>query len=124
LAAFIDPGIASSWFEDAHPSLGSRALTPRSIAKAVPLRILCLGASITYGFRSTDGNGYRYALRGKLVEQGNDVNMIGAVRAGNMSNNNVDGWVGYEITHIADKAKLTLPNMPNVVLICAGSKSA
>jgi hypothetical protein len=124
LAVFIGHGIESSWFEETYPPLGSRDLTPRSVAKAAPLRILCLGASITYGLRSTDGNGYRYGLRGKLVEQGNDVNMIGSVKAGNMSNNNVEGWPGYEIDQITEKAKLSLPKMPNVVLICAGSKSA
>ena len=52
------------------------------------------------------------------------MNMIGSVRAGNMSNNNVEGWPGYRISEVADKAKLSLPEMPNVVLIEAGSRSS
>ena len=111
------------WSDEGNPSLGSQELAIRSIAKATPLRILCLGASITYGLRSPGGNGYRYALRGKLIQEGNDVNMIGSVRAGNMSNNHVEGWPGYRISQIAHKAKLSLPEIPNVVLIFAGSKS-
>ena len=120
-ASLIDPG---RWFEGGSSSLGSRALAARSVAKTDPLRILCLGASITYGFHSSSGNGFRFALREKLVEQGNDVNMIGSLRAGNMSNNRVEGWRGFVIAEVAQKAELSLPEMPNVVLVFAGSKSS
>jgi hypothetical protein len=110
--------------EENSPSILDRGLIARSIAKTDPLRILCLGASITYGYHSSDGNGYRYALRGKLTQQGNDVNMIGSVRAGNMSNNRVEGWPGYRIGQVAKKAELSLPEMPNVVLLFVGRKSS
>jgi hypothetical protein len=116
----IDPG--GQWFGEDRSSLSSRALAARSTAKANPLRILCLGASITFGFHSSGGNGYRYALRGKLIEEGNDVNMIGSLRGGNMSNNQVEGWKGYRIEQVAKKAELSLPKMPNLVLVFVGSK--
>ncbi|KAK4096328.1 carbohydrate esterase family 3 protein [Parathielavia hyrcaniae] len=43
-------------------------LTPRSpLGNGVPLRIMPLGASITYGTASSDGNGYRSALRTRII---------------------------------------------------------
>lgn len=103
--------------------LRSSALAPRSssLEHAIPLRILCLGASITYGYLSTDGNGYRYALRGKLVADGNAVNMIGYVSAGNMSNNHVEGFPGLRIDQVQAQGNLSLPLQPNIVLIFLGT---
>jgi lysophospholipase L1-like esterase len=75
----------------------------------------------TYGFNSPDGNGYRYALRGKLIADGNDVNMVGAKSAGNMSNNQVEAWPGYRIGQVAAKATPSFYYMPNVVLIFLGT---
>jgi hypothetical protein len=100
----------------------NQELAPRGLANGATLRILCLGASITYGYESTDGNGYRYGLRGALVNGGNKVNMIGSLTHGTMSNNQVEGWDGYRIAEVAQKAELSLPLMPNLVLIHAGSK--
>lgn len=97
-------------------------LAPRAIAGSDTLRILCLGASITYGYESTDGNGYRYGLRGALVSGGNKVNMIGSLTHGTMYNNEVEGWSGYRIAEVAEKAELSLPSLPNLVLIHVGSK--
>lgn len=54
-------------------------ISRRGLANNVQLRIMCLGASIVYGYGSTDGNGFRYALRNKLVYDGNPVNMVGSV---------------------------------------------
>ena len=104
-------------------SYTKRSLEPRSLSNThgTPLRILCLGASITYGYHSTDGNGYRYALRGKLVADGNDVNMIGVVNHGNMSNNDVDGFPGMRIDQLLAKKNLGLDSMPNLVLIELGT---
>jgi len=48
------------------------------------LRILPLGASITYGQGSTHGNGYRKYLRDKLRVEGWNVNMVGSRWAGTM----------------------------------------
>lgn len=51
------------------------------------LRIMPLGASITLGYRSTDHNGYRKALRQQLRYAGWQVDMIGSLRNGTMHNN-------------------------------------
>lgn len=101
-------------------------MTPRSSSSsssspANPLRFLCLGASITYGYHSTDGNGYRYALRGKLVADGHDVNMIGYKTGGNMSNNQVEAIDGYRIGQMQAQGNLSLPLQPHVVLIFLGT---
>jgi hypothetical protein len=116
---------AYAFIVNANPSnspVGNGELGPRALANGATLRILCLGASITYGYGSTDGNGYRYGLRGALVGGGNKVNMIGSLSHGTMNNNHVEGWVGYRIAEVAQKAELSLPDMPNLVLINAGSK--
>ena len=42
-------------------------LRARQVANGVALRILPLGDSITWGFRSSDGNGYRAHLRSSLA---------------------------------------------------------
>ena len=94
--------------------IGSRALPT--------LRILPLGASITWGAGSTDGNGYRYGLRGALVKDGYTVNMIGSVNHGTMADNQVEGWPGAIISDVIQKVELSLPSRPNVVIIQVGCK--
>lgn len=51
------------------------------------LKILPLGASITLGYKSSDGNGYREWLRQQLRYEGWPVEMVGSRRFGNMSDN-------------------------------------
>lgn len=52
-------------------------LTPRD-EKPFTLRIMPLGASITYGYQSTNGNGYRRWLHQQLRHAGWWVNMVGS----------------------------------------------
>src|SRR5690242_5279196 len=49
------------------------------------LRILPLGASITWGEKSTDGNSYRKHLRDQLRFDGWNVNMVGSRSNGTMN---------------------------------------
>ena len=84
-----------------------------------------LGASITYGQGSSDGNGYRKYLRDAIVSGGNQVNMVGTRQAGTMKDNDVEGWPGYRIDQIVPKASIAVPKYkPNVVLINAGTNDA
>lgn len=53
----------------------------------VPLRILPLGASITWGTGSTTGNGYRKPLYDELKKNGFEVEMVGSKEHGNMKDN-------------------------------------
>ncbi|KAI0207034.1 carbohydrate esterase family 3 protein [Astrocystis sublimbata] len=86
------------------------------------LRVMPLGASITYGLRSPDGNGYRKYLRDQLVAYGNDVNMVGSRRNGSMDDNDVEGWPGDIIDQVRTKARSAVPKYkPNLVLINVGT---
>ncbi|KAK3216564.1 hypothetical protein GRF29_1g199579 [Pseudopithomyces chartarum] len=89
------------------------------IANGINLRIHPIGDSITDGYQSSDGNGYRNALLSKLV--GNKVQYIGSSRAGSMSNNANDGYSGFEIDQIAARINAALSQRPNVVLLMAGT---
>jgi hypothetical protein len=55
------------------------------------LWIMPLGASITEGVRSTDGNGYRKYLRDQLRWKGWRVNMVGSKQNGNMADKDNEG---------------------------------
>lgn len=55
--------------------------------KPFTLRVLPLGASITYGYKSSDGNGYREYFLEMVEADGWDVNMVGSVRHGDMKEN-------------------------------------
>ncbi|KAK3294427.1 carbohydrate esterase family 3 protein [Chaetomium fimeti] len=94
----------------------------------VPLRIMPLGASITYGTASSDGNGYRSVLRQLLVDgPGNKVNMVGTRQAGDMVDRDVEGWPGFRISQVRDKAMAPgcVPHLrPNAVLVNAGTNDA
>ncbi|KAK4463941.1 family 3 putative carbohydrate esterase [Cladorrhinum samala] len=106
-----------------HFNLGARALEP--LGGGVPLRVLPLGASITYGQGSSDANGYRESLRVMLTSAGNQVNMVGSRKSGSMPDNDVEGWPGKRIGEVAAEAKKITPKTkPNVVLINAGTNDA
>jgi hypothetical protein len=78
------------------------------------LRILPLGDSITYGYLSSDGNGYREYLDAMLPNS--TVEFIGSVQSGNMTDNYNEGHPGAEIAQIASFATNTLSERPNVSL--------
>lgn len=81
-----------------------------------------LGASITDGLLSTDGNGYRKPLRDMLVHDGFTVDMVGSRQSGNMTDNDNEGWSGYRIAEVQGKAELSVPGLqPNVFTINAGT---
>lgn len=80
-----------------------------------------LGASITYGTKSTDQNGYRKALRDSMTSAGYNVDMVGSRKAGTMTDNDVEGWPGYTINQVFDKAKAQYNLKPDLVLINAGT---
>lgn len=53
----------------------------------VPLRVLPLGASITWGKNSATGNGYRKPLWDQLTSGGWEVDMVGSRHNGDMKDN-------------------------------------
>lgn len=96
----------------------------RVLNNGVQLRILPLGASIVYGLKSSDGNGFRYALRNQLVDNGNPVNFIGSNHGGSMIDNECEAWPGYTINQVAEKAEVSIPSQPNLVLLHVGTNDA
>ncbi|KAJ5680219.1 hypothetical protein N7536_011358 [Penicillium majusculum] len=92
--------------------------------KPFPLRILPLGASITKGYKSKDGNGYRKWLRQQLRYAGWEVDMIGTMKSGTMRDNDHDGHIGWRIDQIAAHAKEIIPQQPNLILLNAGTNDA
>lgn len=100
-------------------------ITIQGLAGNIPLRILPLGASITFGVKSSDGNGYRAALRQTLVDGGNPVNFVGNERNGTMRDNENEGWPGLRIGQVKDKAASSVVKWkPNLVLINLGTNDA
>ncbi|KAK4150065.1 carbohydrate esterase [Chaetomidium leptoderma] len=112
--------------------------TNQALGNGVPLRIMPLGASITYGTASSDGNGYRLPLRTRITTTaGNAVNMVGSRQSGTMRDNDVEGWPGYRIEEVHAKSVAGAGGggggpsdsvvgrwRPNVVLVNAGTNDA
>lgn len=73
------------------------------------------------GVGSTHKNGFRYALRNKLIGEGNPVNMIGSQSAGNMADGQCECYPGEIITEVAEKLKGVWGQKPNLVLIHVGT---
>ena len=107
----------------------------------VPLRVLPLGASITWGVNSATGNGYRKPLHDKLESNGWEVDMVGSQKHGTMKDNvrytpvaypyrtmsanqpnqDVEAHSGDIVDKVKAAAHKSLKYEPNVVLINAGT---
>ncbi|RYP10224.1 hypothetical protein DL765_008186 [Monosporascus sp. GIB2] len=100
------------------------SLQPRSNQLDIPLRISPLGASVTWGTGSTDGNGYRGPLRASLVGVGYTVNMVGFTSNGAMKDNENDGYPGLVVHEIHGKSdRVSRELKPNLFLINAGTNN-
>ncbi|KAL3436498.1 SGNH hydrolase-type esterase domain-containing protein [Aspergillus tetrazonus] len=87
----------------------------------VPLRILPLGASITWGKNSLTGNGYRGFLRDQLGHAGWEVDMVGSKHHGEMEDNDLEAHPGDTINKVKAASVHSYRYKPNVVLINAGT---
>lgn len=102
----------------------SQDLQPRA-DKPFYLRIAALGASISNGYLSTDGNGYRKYLRDQLRLEGWLVNMVGSITTGTMKDNSNEGHLGWRIDQVTNSAIGNIvPEQPNLVLINVGTNNA
>ncbi|KAK3216783.1 hypothetical protein GRF29_1g930039 [Pseudopithomyces chartarum] len=86
-----------------------------------PLRILPLGASITWGQKSSDGNGYRGHLRDMLQKRSTVVDMVGTMKSGNMPDNDNEGHPGVRLDQVAVWAKQDIKFLPSLILINVGT---
>ena len=83
-----------------------------------------LGASITFGVGSSQGNGYRDDLYLALERDGNVVNMVGKNPAVNSTfkDKDTEGWPGLKINQVRDKMRISMPdNRPNIVTLLVGT---
>ena len=85
------------------------------------MRILPLGDSITWGEGSHDGNGYRLILSTLIQSNGNDMEFIGSVKSGNMTNNEHEGHSGSQIDSVGLAGAPTYSQAPNIILLMAGT---
>ncbi|POS83111.1 hypothetical protein EPUL_004421 [Erysiphe pulchra] len=94
------------------------SLATRSL---INLRILPLGDSITFGFSSSSGNGYRAQLQSMLNASFPSATYIGSQKSGNMYNNVHEGYPSAVIDEIASKGLPSLTQQPNLILLMAGT---
>ncbi|SCF21755.1 Repeat domain-containing protein [Micromonospora haikouensis] len=90
-------------------------------AADVPLRVMPMGDSITYGVGSSTGAGYRVGLYSDLTAQGGRIEFVGSQRSGPAPNAHQghSGWLIGDIAGIADSMLNTY--RPNVVLLHIGT---
>lgn len=85
------------------------------------IRLMPLGDSITYGVASSDRNGYRDELYAYLKMTA-DVDFVGSVQSGGMSDPDNEGHSGDRIDEIAGFAGCSVPQyQPNVIALHAGT---
>ncbi len=88
-----------------------------------PIRLMPLGASITFGTGSSDRNGYREDLfQGLASATGGTPDFVGRQHPGPMADSDNEGYPGFRIDQIAPQEKCAVPAFkPNVVTIIAGT---
>lgn len=95
------------------------------LGKDKTLRIMALGASITYGQGSDKTGGYRQELVRRLKDGKNKVEMVGEREHGDFSENRVEGWPGKRIDEILkDQMASVEKNKPRIVLLNVGTNDA
>jgi lysophospholipase L1-like esterase len=91
-------------------------------ATATALRLEPMGDSITYGYQSTTGNGYRGPLWDELSAEGHPLDFVGSVRGGTMSDPDNEGHSGWRIDQLAAITDSSLATYkPNVVTLMIGT---
>ena len=91
-------------------------------AQSQTLRVMPMGDSITSGYRSSDNNGYRGALRDSLVGETSSLDFVGTVKDGTMVDHDHEGHSGWRIDQVAGIATGTLQRYhPNVVTLHLGT---
>ncbi len=88
---------------------------------SINLRVLPLGDSITAGYRSTTGDGYRGPLGAALTGQVATLDFVGSQIEGTMSDPDNEGHFSYQIDQLAALTNIALyAYKPNLVLLDVG----
>ncbi|KAG9242059.1 SGNH hydrolase-type esterase domain-containing protein [Calycina marina] len=109
------------YFASSLVTLGALSSVALGAIENKRMRMMPLGASITYGTGSSTGNGYRRDLLQKLTAGNNTVNFIGSQTSGNMTNNRNEGHPGLTIDQMLEVSKDSLTKLPNVILLLVGT---
>lgn len=105
---------------------------PSSSPSPLPaLRIMPLGASVTFGIGSSTGNSYRKDLADLLLANGSfsNITYVGDFTNGDInsfasSSNRVEATPGFTLSQIADLARNATPTYrPNLILVDAGTNN-
>ncbi|KAL8408922.1 hypothetical protein RB594_007383 [Gaeumannomyces avenae] len=95
------------------------------LGKDKTLRIMALGASITYGQGSDKTGGYRQELVRRLKDGKNKVEMVGEREQGDFPENRVEGWPGKRIDEIKKDQMSSVEKLkPAIVLLNVGTNDA
>ena len=130
LSSFGSKTAPSTWANIFHPTTTGHSTIKDEVlyeffeaptVTGLDLRILPLGDSITAGYLSTSGTGYRPILLNTLTSNKNTVQYVGSQGNGTLKN---EGRYGYTLSELIDV--VTAPNAsthqrPNVVLLHAGT---
>lgn len=111
------------WVTAAILALGAAAVGMSHAAAGRPVRVMPLGASITYGYGSSDGNGYRGVLQDLLTRQGGmRVDFVGSRRSGTLADPEHEGHPGWRIDQIAARAEgWAATYRPDIVVVHLGT---
>lgn len=120
-----------AWFALLFNATAMAALLRRQDAAVntttIPLRIMALGASVTFGVGSTTGNSYRKNLLDLLITTSSvtpSVQYVGDKTNGDFEFNAVEATNGFTISQIAGLANTAVPQfLPNLVLMDAGTNN-
>ncbi|GLZ01981.1 SGNH/GDSL hydrolase family protein [Actinoplanes sp. NBRC 103695] len=111
-------GLAAPAAAQAAPPAAAQA----AAQAADPVKVMPLGASITWGTASSDGNGYREDLRKRLADAGVTVDYVGSQQSGAMADRDNEGHPGWRIDQVAASIDGWLATyQPDVVLINVGT---
>ena len=112
----------------AAPGLPAQAALTRSDAgsapnaEQTPVKVMPLGASITFGVGSSTGNGYRENLRQKLQQAGVSIDYVGSQSSGNSTDRENEGHPGWRIDEVANQTDSWMSTYaPDVILLNVGT---
>ncbi len=102
-------------------AVGLARTAPAEAARAVT--VMPLGASITHGYGSSDGDGYRARLRERLTREAKiSIDFVGSQRSGRLRDDDHEGHPGWRIDQIAARAGGWLETYrPEVVVVHLGT---
>ena len=124
LLAALGVTVAATPAQAARGAVSSTQVQTSSAATDVTstLRLEPMGDSITAGYQSSTGNGYRGPLWDELTGEGHPLDFVGSDKDGTMSDPDNEGHSGWRIDQLAAITDSSLATYkPNVVTLMIGT---